>query len=203
VNPDVLQCRADGSVDLLTSWRARDPAAIGEIYRRYAACVREVVGLRMGRGLRVAADSGDLVQELFVALLGTPPPLEITNESELVRYLTTGVINQLRDLHRAQNAEKRDRKREVALDGVLAQQSGLPAPDPSPSQVSMSREEYRQYLEAVQELPEREREAVILYRHEGVSSSEGARLLGMNSPAAFRTVVARALAKVTIRMNGP
>lgn len=186
---------------LLTSWQAGQPEAIAEIYRRYFGCVREVVGLRMGRNLRVVADSVDLVQDLFVALLATPAPAEVTTEGELIAYLTSGVINRLRDLHRSQHRVKRDRHREVALCSLAHGGVELPAPDPTPSQISMSREEYQRYLSAVEALPDREQEAVILYRHQGMSASDGAKALGLNSAGAFRTVVARALAKVTITMH--
>ncbi|MBI1849127.1 MAG: sigma-70 family RNA polymerase sigma factor [Planctomycetes bacterium] len=140
------------------------------------------------------------MQDVFVRLLATVPPAELESESDVLKYLSAAVENRLRDLNRFHKRGKRAHAREESLPDDVSDLD-VRALAPTPSQITMGREKYERYLEVVQALPDRQREAVILARHLLYPAATCARLLGMNSPAAFRTLLARALARTTLRMN--
>ena len=184
----------------LDQWRDGAPAGIGEIYRRFFGPVRGILRRRMGEQMRAVAESMDVVQEVFIRVMATQPPPDLEAESDVVNYLATAVENCLRDLDRYHSRQKRDRGRQEALPPHL---EGFkpPARTASPSEVTMGRETYERFLRVLQTLPERQLQAILLAQHLGCSSDEAARRLGLGSSGAFRTILGRALANVTLRMQ--
>ncbi len=173
------------------------------MYGRYFSRVREIVRMRMGGHLRTAQDSVDVVQDVFVRLFDAPPPAGIEGDAALCAYLVAAVENRLRDLGRHQRRAKRDTLREVRGDSAGDELGRVSIVEATPSERLMGKELYERYLEVAATLPEREREAIIAARHLGLASDECAERLGFGSAAAFRTLLSRALAKVTLGLNRP
>lgn len=197
---DVFQTDMLGAA--LNLWREGDPDGVSKIYELTFGRIREIVRMRMGSEIRVVAESSDVVQEVFCSILSQAPPKEIRTGQQLLAYLIMAVMNRLKDLQRYHMRQKRDRRRQHSLEGMNSEAASFPQPQPTPSQISMGREEYARYLKAVAGLSTREREAVIMVRHLGISTEQAAEELNLGSPAAFRTLLSRALAKVSLRMQG-
>lgn len=192
---------ADQEASELAAWRAGRAEGFAAVYDRYLPRVREIVRLRMGTHLRAAQDSLDVVQDVFARLFDAPPPPEVEGDGALCSYLASAVEHRLCDLGRHAHRAKRDVRRE--LRGGLASEelTRLAAGVATPSEVLMGKELYERYLATVAALQEREREAIIAARHLGLDAEECARRLGSSSPGAFRVLLSRALAKVTLALR--
>lgn len=124
---------------------------------------------------RIVKDPGraeDLVQEAFLRLRTAS---SATLLEEPVAYLYRIVRNLALDLHRHLTFERRH---EVAgVDGLAAE---VPEPVPSPESTAAAREEFRNLLRALGELPPRTRLALEMHRLGGFKLREIAAHLGIS-----------------------
>lgn len=192
---------ADGpmqrTLELVQRAQSGDPQALSDLLARYQERVRALVRRRMGARLRVDLDSGDMVQEAMVEVLEGFERFEMRDETAFVRWLSTLVENRLRELARFHNAAKRDRGREVRLDGTpsgeraagLGELSDEDAP--TPSEVVSRRELGDRLAEAIERLSDRHR-SVLRARQGDAPWDVVAERLGLPSGAAARMLHARA-----------
>ena len=99
-----------------------------------------------------------------------------------------GVANNLRDALRAFRRDKRDLAREQSLEAAIEQSSVrmasvLAADQSSPSRIASRRENLLRMADALLELPEAQREAVVLHHLQGWPLSEVASHLQRTEPA--------------------
>lgn len=160
-----MDLRDEESIVLaLGAWRDGKPEGFARLYVRLWPVLREIVRVRMGAHLRVAWDSMDVVQEVFVSLASSPPPAAITGAAALIAFLASAIENRLRDFGRYRKRAKRDARRERASDSVRTALREVVAEQSSPREVAMGKEQYERYLAALSRLPEREREAIVQKR---------------------------------------
>lgn len=135
--------------DKLLVWKVKkgDKAALQCIYEKYKDDL-----LRIAAGLLIETTAAeDAVHDVFINFIGSVETFKLTGS--LRGYLTTCVANRARNLNRS-----RVRHREVSLDRIETSDSRIPRPE----QWLLDDEAFRQFCNAMAELPYGEREVVIL-----------------------------------------
>jgi RNA polymerase sigma factor (sigma-70 family) len=178
--------------DFLRRIRAGDEQAAAELVRRYEPAIRMEVRMRLGDPrLRRVLDSMDLCQSVLGSFFARTAAgqYDLQSPEQLIRLLVTIARNKVAFHSRQQRAQRRDQRRDVALDGQDREPAGA---EPSPSRVISGREmltELRRRL-----TPEERRVADL--RASGQEWAEIAAELG-GTAQARRKQLARALDRVT------
>jgi len=190
--------------------QAGESSARDELVRRYLAPVRRMVHVRLGTRLRGYLESEDVVQDAFVAALGSLAGYEPREDAGFVCWMSRIVAHQVSSSAKHHHAQKRDRRRDVALDPGEPSGAGRwePADDATLPDDRLAAEERREALRAaLQSLPEELRELIYARDYAGASWEEVARQSGCPSAdaARMRHVRARAalLAQLQRRGIGP
>lgn len=165
----------------------RGPKSLLEIFAsRYADIVRHVTR-RHGRD----ADAEDVVQDAYLRARETPPDAEIRNPlAYALRMADNLAIDHLR--------RRRAQGRRI-MTGVEAD-----AEDDRPDahEVLEQRARLARLEQAIRDLPDRQREAFLLHKFDGLSHSEVAARLGI-SRSGVEKLVMKALAQCRDRVDGP
>ncbi len=196
---------------LLESARQGSETATAELFSRYADRLKRLLRLRLSRDLQGRVDEDDVLQEAYLEAsrrLG-----EYLREPPVPFFLWLRQITSDRmiDLHRRHlGAQKRDANREVAL-----HRGSMPAANSAsiaiqleghlttPSQ-AFAREEVRDTIQqALDDLPELDREVLALRHFEQLTTVEAAHILGI-TPSNASTRYWRALERMrSILSVGP
>jgi RNA polymerase sigma-70 factor (ECF subfamily) len=172
---------------------------------RYRAYLRLLARLQLDPRLRGKLDPSDLVQQTLLEAHRALPSFRGRSEAEMAGWLRGILAHQLahatRDLHR----DKRDVDRERSLEQELHQSSlrlGMWLADagPSPSEAAEHNEQAVRVAEALELLPEAQREAVVLHYWHGWTLPEIGSHLG-RSPAAVAGLVQRGLRDLRRRLR--
>jgi RNA polymerase sigma-70 factor (ECF subfamily) len=166
---------------LLQEAQAGDATTLGrllELYRRYLAVLARV---QIGQRLQGKVDPSDLVQETFLEAHRNFGQFRGTSEAELVCWLRRILAANLANLcRRYLGTQRRDVRLERAINHALDQSSAqlsgaLVAPQSSPSEHAARREQAVLLADALAQLPEDYREAIVLRHLEGLTFPEVAR----------------------------
>jgi RNA polymerase sigma-70 factor (ECF subfamily) len=186
---------------LLALARAGDAQALGrllELYRNYLTLLARV---QFGQRLRGKADPSDVVQEAFLGAYRDFAGFRGTTEAELVSWLRKILATTLAALARHYcGTQRRDPRRERELCAELEHSSqalgdALIAPQSSPSQQAVRREQAVLLADALGQLSEDYREVIVLRQLEGLSFPEVAQRMG-RSAEAIKKLWVRALASL-------
>lgn len=170
---DSEQDSSEEAKTLLLRFAQGEPDAVNMVYRRHVASVGRVIA-RMGGGSPEEVE--DLVQATFLeAIRGAHRFHGATS----VRGWLVGIALNLTRMHR--RTMGRERRRYTLLD---------PSPEPAPSseQLYVAEEDRQRLAEAIGELPDLQREALILCEIEGLSAKEVSALLGAPPATIWRRV---------------
>jgi RNA polymerase sigma-70 factor (ECF subfamily) len=178
--PDMLE-------DELLKWKLRRGSvqAMARVYEKY---LDSMLTLAMGL-LHDADEAQDVVQDVFVSFVRCMGEFQV--RGSLRAYLATSVVNRARDRLR------RDRQRAGYLS---AHRGARPEPD-QPDELIIGSEEAQRLSSAMIQLPQEQREAIVLRLKGGVKFKEIARLQGVP----IQTVQARyryGLSKLRSMLNG-
>jgi RNA polymerase sigma-70 factor, ECF subfamily len=192
------------TLQLVRRAQAGDHAALQPLFDRYYDRVRRIVRLRLGGGLRSRLESADIVQETFLAALAGFDRFEVRSEASLLQWLAVLAENRIRDAADWHGAGKRDAGREVPLS--LPGRSGTVHLDPAASGMApadgVAHDEQVEALEAaVAELPEPERELVVLRDYVGMSWEDVAARTGRVSAAAARMAHGKVLLSLGAKLR--
>jgi RNA polymerase sigma-70 factor (ECF subfamily) len=175
--------------DLLRQIRAGDRQAFEQLFARHQAYLLRLAELRLDPRLRSRVDPADIVQEAHLEALGRldayldRPALPFRL---WLRQIACDHALKARRHHLA--TARRALGREVPLPEqsslLLARQ--LFAGGPSPSEQLSHHELARRLRQAVTQLPEADRELVLMRHFEGLSNREVACLLGVDPAAASK-----------------
>jgi RNA polymerase sigma-70 factor (ECF subfamily) len=169
---------------LLHQARAGDAPTLGRLLELYRAYLVVLARVQIGRRLQGKVDASDLVQEAFLGAYRDFPQFRGTTEKEFLGWLRQILASLLANLVRHyQGTQRRDVRLERQLTRELDQSSqaldrGLVAPQSSPSQQVIGREQSVVLAEALGRLPEEWRELLILRHLEGLTFPEVARRMG-------------------------
>jgi len=186
------------SVTLLRRAKGGDRSAYEGLFARYYARVHRIVRARMGERLRRYDDPEDLVQNTFIQAIRNFDSFEVREDARLIDWFAKLVEHQVLHSDRHHRALKRDREREVVLRHVRDRiASGEIEFDPVRSDTAIvdrvANLEHKRILdECLAELPEQQREVILLRDYAQGGWDWIARELGRPSAAAAREFHRRA-----------
>jgi RNA polymerase sigma-70 factor (ECF subfamily) len=169
----------------LEAVRRREPAALAALFERY---FDRVYGLAY-RLLGQKSLAEDVTQEVFLKVHRAADQLDPARDPG--PWLMTITHNACRDLWRS-NPYKLSR-RAASLDEHPGLGASLSSGTNDPERELLAREREQKVQEAIQQLPEPLRAAVLLHDYSGLGHEEIARMTGLNHAAA-RKRYSRALA---------
>lgn len=143
---------------------------------------------RLPRWVRSAADTSDLVQDAILRTLARLDLFQPRSRVALAAYLRTAVRNRINDEHR--RAARWICRGEVA---------SLTSDEPTAFDRVADAETRRRYLDAVRELPRRDRELLVAHLELDYTHAQLACMIG-RSPNAARMALTRAMARLARRM---
>ena len=186
---------------LLELSRTGNTAALGQLFELYRAYLRLLARTQIGRHLQGKVDPSDLVQETFLAANRNFGRFRGTTEREFVVWLrqimAANIANMLR---RYLGARRRDVRLERQLgaeldESSLALANMLAAPQSSPSQRAVRREQAVLLADALDKLPDDYREVLVLRHLEGLRFPEVAHRMGRTLDS-VKKLWTRALARL-------
>jgi RNA polymerase sigma-70 factor (ECF subfamily) len=145
---------------------------LAEMAERYGASLQRY----LSRKLDNPADAAEVTQETFIRLYRLEHPEELDNARAFLFQIASNLaVDQLRrrTLH---YRFLRSESREIG-EGELPE---APAETASPEQIISSREKLDRIYQAIEELPEKCRQAFLLHRASGLSYGDIARELGVS-----------------------
>jgi RNA polymerase sigma-70 factor (ECF subfamily) len=193
---------------LLALAKAGDGSALGrllELYRNYLTLLARA---QIGKRLQGKVDSADLVQEAFLEAHRDIERFRGNTEREFLSWLrqilAAILANQVRHYYGTKRRDVR-LERELATDldrSSCAIDQALVAPQSTPSQQAVRREQSVSLANALGQLPEQYREVIILRQLEDLSFPEVGRRMG-RSEDSVKNLWVRALAKLRRVMEDP
>jgi RNA polymerase sigma-70 factor (ECF subfamily) len=180
-----------GSISVLVE-RAQggDSDARERLARRCVEALARFAHGRLPRGVRGRLDTEDLVQSTVMAAFERLDRFEARRHGSFLAYLRSIVLNLLRD--EARRLSVRSPHEEPGTE--LADSA------PSPLEIAIGRDLVTAYEQALLELSESSREAVVLRLEMGYSYEDIAEAVGNGSANAARMMVVRALARLAESM---
>lgn len=147
------------------------------VLERYRGYLRMLAETKLDRRLRAKIDPSDVVQETMLQAFRAWGDLRGASEGERLAWLRQILLRTLLHAVRDFGRAKRDVAREQPLvrlaEHSSAQLEALCAADQtSPSQVAQRAEELLRVADAIEELPEEQRSAVLAYYWRGASMQE-------------------------------
>ncbi len=183
--------------DSFTRASRGDRAALPELLARNLPRLRAYVRARSGPHLLARESQSDLVQSVCREALQDLAGFEFVDEVRFRHWLCQVAWRKLADRGRMLKAERRDPAREEALDVATQGRDEI-----TPSRAASGREEWERMCEALDRLPDDQREAILLHRIVGLEHAEIAAQLG-RSEGAVRNLVYRGMAKVALWLEKP
>jgi RNA polymerase sigma-70 factor (ECF subfamily) len=167
------------SSTLVSSW---DP-------ERYRGYLRFLVRTLTDPPLHSKVDLSGVVQQTLLEAHLATSQRSVSAEHSLLPWLRTILAANLTDELRKLGALKRDVRREVSLDQALDNSSlrieqWIAADDPTPGQQAVREERVLALIDALDRLPDSQREAIVLQFWHGCSIAEIADRLGKSRVAA-------------------
>jgi RNA polymerase sigma-70 factor (ECF subfamily) len=174
-----------------------DSADVGPALERFRSYLRLLARLNLDPKYRAKLDASDLVQQTFLQAYQALDRFRGTSDAELAAWLrqilARTVAHAVRDLGRAKRDFGQERSLEAALDASsLRLGAWLAADQSSPSERADRNEQTLRLADALMELPEAQREALVLYYWQDRTVAEIGEQLG-RSPAAVAGLLKRGL----------
>jgi RNA polymerase sigma factor (sigma-70 family) len=175
---------------LMEQIRGGSQEAVREMLEKYGDALVFVIRHRLPARLRRQYDSADFAQAVWASFFTGPlDDYHFDSPESLLAFLTSIARNKVGDARRqVLDARKRAEYRVHSLDGSAGvSASGVPSPQPTPSQIYLAEDEWDRLLEA-QPLPYRPILELLRHGHTQKEVAEELRL----SDRTVRRVVARA-----------
>ena len=162
-----------------------DPSQNLERYRDY---LRLLARLHLSRRLQGKLDASDLVQQTLLQAYQARDQFRGANAAELARWLrqilSRTLANAVRDLNRARRNVALERSLQAAIeDSSQKLENWLATAQASPSELAERNEQLLLLASALRQLPEDQREALLMRHYESMSLQEISEKLGRSKPA--------------------
>jgi RNA polymerase sigma-70 factor, ECF subfamily len=186
------------SLELVRRAKGGDDSAFSELLNRYYQRMLPFVRSRFNAELRAQMESGDALHEAMLNAIKGFEHFQVRSNKELAAWFMRVIENYLISAARAARAQKRDRDREVPLDGAkfnadeTAPQSPTADSAAGPLDLTAQREQNRIYLECLEELEPEPRQVIQLRHGTNQSWADIAETME-RSPDAARMLYGRAL----------
>jgi RNA polymerase sigma-70 factor, ECF subfamily len=171
-------------------------------WEEYRARLTVLARLRVDRRLQTALDISGVVQQTLLEAHQAGDRWNAGTEGQRLAWLNKALAHNLADELRKLNAAKRGagRQQELADRSSARIQQWLAADQSSPSEQAVRHEQELALADALNELAEDQREALILQHWHGWSLAEIGEALD-RSPAAVAGLIKRGLAKLRGRLT--
>ena len=161
---------------------------IQEELERFRNYLRFLAEIKLDRRLRHRIDASDIVQDTLLRAYAAWDTFRGDDSNQRVAWLRQILMRSILHALRDAKCAKRDVAREQRLDGILDQssrriQQWLAIDEQSPSEAVQQTEELLRVAEAVYQLPEAERVAVIGYYWQRGTLADISEELGRSVPA--------------------
>jgi RNA polymerase sigma-70 factor (ECF subfamily) len=191
--------------ELLDAAKRGEESAANLLFDRHRRAMRRVVAMRMDRRLARRIDASDIVQEaLLVASRRLPAYLD-GSEIPFHLWLRRIALDRLLDAHRRHRvADKRnmDRERPLYSDRSSRELAGQLADlQPTPGALAIRAELTRRFEAAIEELPDPDREILLMRHYEHLTNREAATVLNLSDAAAAMRYL-RALRRLRDSVGG-
>jgi RNA polymerase sigma-70 factor (ECF subfamily) len=186
---------------LLREARAKGGTAQGQLLDQYRNYLTLLARVHIGRQIQGKADAADVVQETFLEAHRGFPGFKGHSEGEFVQWLRRILATTLAHLiRRYLGTQARDVRLERQLAEELDESSrvldrGLAAPEDSPSQQAVVKEQGVLLADAMEQLPQDYREVLTLRHLESLTFPEVARRMNRTVDSVEKLWV-RALARL-------
>jgi RNA polymerase sigma-70 factor (ECF subfamily) len=177
---------------LLQRARGGDDSARNRLFERYLPSFQRWAHGRLPRHMRGVTETNDLVQVTLMRAFQHIESFEPRREGSFLAYLRQILMNLVRDEIRRANV----RPQSVELGDSLRQ------PGPSPLEDAVTAERIETYEAALEKLPERTREAVVLRLELGFTYAQVAEAISSPSANAARMLISRALLQMAEGTDG-
>jgi RNA polymerase sigma-70 factor (ECF subfamily) len=172
----------------------------GEFLERHRAYLRLLACTHLRSRPAAKLEASDIVQQTLLDAYAKRDHFRGLSEAELVAWLRQILKNNLLEAARNQCRDKRDVRREQPLAGGIDESFSrtdqwLLAVQTSPSQQAVRQEDLSRLSQALTELPEPQREAIMLHHLQGLKLAEVAREMD-RSEASVAGLLFRGLAKL-------
>lgn len=186
----------DQTRSLVSKALQQDRDAIDLLFQRYRERLRGALRKLIGPKYRLLlADSEDATQDAILSALRRLHLFEYRGEGSFLAWLLKGAEYEIMRRIRSLETQKRSAKGGmVSLDAH--DEELLAAKDASPSQQHDESELAERIRVALQQLPDREREIIVLRRYLDLSTEEICTELGLPSEGAVRALLSRAQARL-------
>jgi RNA polymerase sigma-70 factor (ECF subfamily) len=181
---EVEESSLESTASLLIRVREGNDRAREELAGRYLTMLGRWAHGRLPSAARDLVDTDDLVQSAIMRALNNVGRFEARGEGAFVGYLRQIVLNKIRDEAR----RVKRRPQHVELDPGLEA-----AASPSPLEEAIGRDRLGRYEDALEQLGEMQRGAVILRLEMGMRYRDIAEALGVSSSEAARALVGRGM----------
>lgn len=173
-----------------------------EPYRRYLLVLASV---HLAPELRQKLDPADLVQQTLMRAYVAFAELRSTEPAVLLTWLRKVLANELTDAIKHYHRDKRDVKRELAIEAEIDQSASgmanwLAGDEPSPSARAMNNEQLLRLADALAQLPDTMREVVVLKHCQNWTLQQISQRLGKTVPA-IASYLRRGLEQLRQTMN--
>jgi RNA polymerase sigma factor (sigma-70 family) len=187
----------DNTRNLVSRALDQDREAIDLLFTRYRDRLRNALRKLIGPKYRLLlADSEDATQDAILSALRRLHQFEYRGEGSFLAWLLKGAEYEIVRRIRAIETRKRTATGGLrALDDELEQ--AVATKDATPSQLHDESELAERIREALQQLPDREREIIVLRRYLELDTPEICAEMGLPSEGAVRALLSRAQARLS------
>ncbi len=189
----------DTTRKLILRARDQDPEAIEELFGLYRDRLRHAIKRLLGPLYRQAVgDSEDAVQDAMLASFKRLDRFDYRGKGSFLAWLLRSADFQMRTRLRAAST----RKRRAENVQPLVPDDQIPHPGAAtPSEVLAGREHEREVIDGLDQLPQREREIILLRRYLDLPMEEICQELDLPTPGAARALLSRAQARLAALMT--
>lgn len=186
----------DNTRNLLSRALEQDRDAIDVLFQRYRDRLRIALRKLIGPRYRaLMADSEDATHDAILSALGRLHQFEYRGEGSFLAWLLKGAEYEIIRRIRAIETKKR-----TIEGGAIDLEDGgadlIPAKQATPAQVHDETELETRIRLALQQMPDREREVIILCRYLELDASEICAEMGLPTKGAVRALLSRAQARL-------
>ncbi|MBX3440759.1 MAG: sigma-70 family RNA polymerase sigma factor [Planctomyces sp.] len=193
---------ADPCPELLERAAGGDAGAMNALLDEHRQALRRMIDVRIDRRMSARVDASDVVQDVLLEASQRLPEYVRGPAIPFRIWLRQIAKDRMIDLHRRHRAQRRDVSREQALAvAPLGDRSSLDLAaqlfdsELTPAAATIRRELQRRFFLALDELPDDDREIILLRHVQHLGNSEAAQTLGL-TPAAAGMRYLRALRRL-------
>ncbi len=182
----------DQTLELLKGAKEGDGDAVNRLMDRHRVAVRRLIQMRLDKALTSRVDASDVVQDVLFEASRRMDDYISNPTMPFHLWLRQLAKDRIIDMHRRHRTAQRrsvDREQHIASLGNDDRSAAdlmtlLKDAELTPAAATVRKEMEQRFLEALNELPDDDRELILMRHFEHLGNSEVAEALGLSAPAA-------------------